>query len=116
VPSPPVAAPPNILLVRLGAAFSPAQLRLGAGQQFQLAVSKSVHVSGLGVASGCAPGTAGQALAGLLSVRCAGEGSFLYTAEHTGSAVLSVTVRPRCQPGTCAPQWVTAPSLKITIT
>ena len=89
---------------------------LGVGQQFELIVSKSVRVNGLGVGSDCAAGTISQALGGLVSVKCAGNDSYLYSAEHTGSAVLSVTVGPRCQPGTMCPQWVTAAHLLITVT
>ena len=107
-----MAAPPDIILVQLGTGFSPAQLRLNVGQQFEVAVSKTVQVSGLG---DCAPGTTGQALGGLLSVRCMA-GGYFYTAEHAGSATMSATVRPRCTPGTMCPQWITEASLKITIT
>jgi hypothetical protein len=52
--------------------------------------------------------------AGLLSARCTASG-YRYTALHPGYAELAVIVRPRCAPGTHGPQWITAPTLKITI-
>lgn len=87
-------------------------LRLGVGQQFEVAVSKTVQVSGLG---DCASRTAGEAVGGLLSLRCTA-GGYLYTAEHAGSVTMSATVGPRCAPGTMCPQWITEASLKISIT
>ena len=107
--------PPDIIAVRLGTAFSPGALRLSIGQQFQVTVSKTVQVSGLGFAGDCAPGATGQISGGLLSLRCTGDGGYLCTAEHAGSATLSATVRPRCAPGTMCPQWITEATLKITI-
>lgn len=115
--SPPVtSAPPMIMLVRLGTAFSPAEIQLGVGQHFQLAVGKNVLVHGLGVDAGCPQGTTGQALNGFLSVRCTGNNGYLYTALRTGSEVLAVTVQPRCEAGTMCPAWVARATLKITVT
>jgi hypothetical protein len=110
-----VAVPPDIVVVRLGASFSPDVLRLNIGQQFLVTVSKTVQVSGLGFPRGCAAGTTAQIANGLLSARCAA-GGYLYTAEHAGTVVLSATVRPRCAAGTICPQWITEASLKVTIT
>ena len=113
--SAPVAAPPDIAVVRLAAAFSPRTVRLGAGQQFMVIVSKTVKASGPDISGDCTPGVAGAAGSGLLSVRCSG-GGYLYTAKHAGSTVLSATVRPRCKPGTMCPQWVSRATLKVTVT
>lgn len=111
----PAAVPPATFVVRLAAAFSPRSVRLGAGQQFVVIVSKTVKVSGSGISGDCTSGGTGPAGDGLLSVRCSG-GDYLYTAEHAGSTVLSATVRPRCKPGTMCPQWISRASLKITVT
>ena len=112
---PPVAAPPDIILVRLGAAFSPSSLRISVGQQFLITVSKTVQARGLETAAGCASGAARPAVGGLLSVRCA-SGGYLYTAEHPGTATISATVGPRCSPGEMCPQWMSEPKLQLTIT
>jgi hypothetical protein len=110
--SPPVAAPPDITVVRLSASFSPGQLQLSVGHQFLLIVSPSVQAKGLEATAGC---TSGTAAGGLLSVRCT-SGGYLYTAEHPGTATISATVRPRCKPGQMCPQWLAEPQLHITIT
>ena len=114
-PSPPVAAPPDITVVRLGSAFSPSSLRVSVGQQFLITVSKTVQARGLEPAAGCASGSARPAAGGLLSVRCA-SGGYLYTAEHPGTATISATVGPRCSPGEMCPQWMSEPRLQLTIT
>jgi hypothetical protein len=131
VPSPPAAVPPIIILVRLGADFSPSTLRLAVGQQFELAVSSSVQATGPAIptcSSGPAPvgsgappseGSGAPPAGGppvQLFAQCEGNGSYLFTAEQPGSVVLSATVRPNCAPGTMCPQWIAEPSLSITIT
>jgi hypothetical protein len=110
--SPPVAAPPDITVVRLTASFAPGQLQLSVGHQFLLIVSPSVQAKGLEATAGC---TSGTAAGGLLSVRCT-SGGYLYTAEHPGTATISATVRPHCNPGQMCPQWLAEPQLHITIT
>jgi len=112
-PSSSPAALPMIRMVRLGSAFSPDSLHLGAGQQFLVIVSKAVNVSGL--EARCAPGKTYPAAGGLLSVRCPAAGEYLYTARRAGSAVLSATARPRCAHGTACPQWISRASLKVSI-
>jgi hypothetical protein len=122
-PGPPVAVPPIIIVVRLGSAFSPATVWLGVGQQFELEVNSSVEATGPGIPSACprgVPGWPGSGTPtwvedGMLSVRCAGNGSYLYTAVRAGSAVLTALVRPRCAPGAMCPQWITVADLKITV-
>jgi hypothetical protein len=99
----------------LSARFSPSTLRLRAGQQFLVIVAKDVRVTGLSGSGSCGPGVPGEVTGGLLSARCAA-GGYLYTAVRAGSATLSATAGPRCEPGTMCPQWVTEPTLKITIT
>lgn len=107
-------APQQVTTVHLGVAFSPAALQLKVGQQFLVTVSTSVRVTGLPAPGGCAGGSTQSAGGGLLSARCTGAG-YLYTAEQRGVANVSAGVRPRCAPGTMCPQWVSAPTLKITI-
>ena len=111
-PSSPVVAP-IIFAVRLGASFSPNSLHLGVGQQFEVIVSKTVKVAGLAPANCTAQAT--PAADGLLSVRCPAAGSYLYTAERTGTATLGAIARPLCSPGTPCPQWISRASMKITI-
>lgn len=123
-PSPPVAAPPDIAVVRLGTSFSPSSLRLSVGQQFLLIVNASVRARGLD-AAGCgstasapvasAPTASATAADGLLSVRCASGGGYLYTAEHSGTGIISATVGPHCSPGQMCPQWLDEPQLRVTI-
>lgn len=113
--SSPSAAAPDTVVIRLGAAFSPRTVRLGAGQQFVVIVSKTVKVSGPDISGDCTSGATGPAGNGLLSVRCSA-GDYLYTAEHAGSTVLAATVRPRCKPGTMCAQWISRATLKITVT
>lgn len=113
--SSPSAAPPDTVVVRLAAGFSPGTVRLGAGQQFMLIVSKTVKASGPDISGDCTSGVTGAAGNGLLSVRCSG-GDYLYTAKHAGSTALSATVRPRCKPGAMCPQWISNATLKITVT
>ncbi|MBO0822617.1 MAG: hypothetical protein J2P27_02015 [Actinobacteria bacterium] len=107
-------APQQVTTVHLGVAFSPAALQLKVGQQFLVTVSTSVRVTGLPAPGGCAGGSTQSAGGGLLSARCTGAG-YLYTAQQRGVANVSAGVRPRCAPGTMCPQWVSAPTLKITI-
>lgn len=114
--SPPTAHSPVILVVRLGAGFSPGTLHLGVGQKFQLEVSKTVRATIAGLPAHCTPGSVTHTADGMLSARCSTAGSYSYTAERSGSVVVTATVRPRCSPGAACPQWVTAPKLKITIT
>jgi hypothetical protein len=114
--SPPTGQPPIVLVVRLGPAFSPSTLHLAVGQKFQLEVSKSVQAAVAGLPEHCASGSVTHIAGGMLSAQCSTASSFLYTAERSGSTVLTAAVRPRCSPGTMCPQWVTAPRLKITIT
>jgi hypothetical protein len=113
----PASSPPPspAVTVHLAAGFSPSSLRLGVGQQFLVVVSRDVQVSGLPGPGGCAPPTAQQAAGGLLSARCTSRG-YQYTGLHPGHGELAATVRPRCAPGTACPQWITVPTLKITIT
>lgn len=114
--SPPVGQPPIIRVVRLGADFSPGSLRLGVGQKFQLEVSNTVRATIAGLPAHCTPGSVTRTANGMLSAKCSTAGSYSYTAERSGSVVVTATVRPRCSPGTACPQWVTAPRLTITIT
>jgi hypothetical protein len=114
--SPSADQPPIIRVVRLGAGFSPGTLRLGVGQEFQLEVSNTVQATVEGVPSHCAAGSVTHVADGMLSAQCSTASSYLYTAEHPGSVVLTATVRPRCSAGAICPQWVTAPRLKISIT
>jgi hypothetical protein len=108
-------APSNLAVtVHLAAGFSPSSLRLRVGQQFLVVVNGDVRVSGLPGPGGCARATTQPVAAGLLSARCTARG-YRYTALRPGHAELSAIVRPRCAPGTHCPQWITAPTLKITI-
>ena len=100
--------------VHLGPGFSPGSLRLRVGQQFLVVVSRDVRATGLPGPGGCARRTTRQVAGGLLSARCTARG-YRYTALHAGHGELSATVRPRCAPGNVCPQWITAPTLKITI-
>ncbi len=113
--TPPVAMPPIIRVVRLGASFSPDVLRLGTGQKFQLEVSGDVQATIMGVPGHCPAGPVAAA-AGLLSVRCTTASSYLFTAERAGSTTLTASVRPRCAPGTACPDWMTAARLAVTVT
>lgn len=105
---------PNIPVVELTGGFSPSTLRLGAGQQFELIIGKSVKVSGLSVA-GCTSGKPVPLPGGLLSVQCTSATVYMYSAVHAGTATLSATVRPRCAAGTMCPQWIAKPVLKVAI-
>jgi hypothetical protein len=117
--SPPVSSPPPVVVVRLGAAFSPDRLRLSVGMLLLVVVSPSEHATVLGAPRGCAPGaaatTAATTTGGPLSVRCTA-GGYFYTAERPGSAVISATVGPRCSPGQMCPQWLSESRLQVTIT
>jgi hypothetical protein len=115
-PSPPGAAPPIILAVRLGATFAPDTVTVAAGQKFQVIVSTSVSPAGAGFPQPCSPGAAYPVADGLLSVSCPAAGAYLFTAEHPGTTTLAATVRPRCSPGEMCPQWITEATLRITIT
>lgn len=110
----PTAGAPVVVVVRLGAAFSPRTVRLGVGQQFVVMVSKTVKVSG-DISGDCQSGGTSTAGDGVLSVRCSA-GNYLYTAKRAGSSMLSATVRPRCKAGTICPQWVSEANLNITVT
>jgi len=112
----PPSAPPDVTVVRLGIAFSPAALRLRTGARFRLIVTKTIQAGGPGVPRDCRPGARGQVPGGLVSVRCVSSREYLYTAEHAGTAILSATVQPNCPPGTACPMWVAEAGLKITIT
>jgi hypothetical protein len=115
-PSPPVAPPRAIPVVQLGASFSPAALRLGVGQQFEVTVSSDVQVTWTGLPDYCPAGLTTQVAGGLLALQCTPGGAYLFTAEQPGTAILAATVQPVCAPGTMCPQWITEASLKITIT
>lgn len=108
------AAAPNIPVVRLGTAFSPKTLQLGAGQKFMVIVSASDKAAGSGISGACTPAAAGKFSSDLLSLSCQG-GSYLYTTRHAGSAELTVTVRPNCSTGAMCPQWMATATLKLTI-
>lgn len=112
-PSHPVAVPPDIAVVRLGTGFSPGSLRLSVGQQFMLIVNASVQAKGLD-AAGCGSAASATAVDGLLSVRCV-QGGYLYTAEHSGTGIISATVGPRCNPGQMCAQWLAEPRLHVAI-
>jgi hypothetical protein len=109
----PVSASPVIAAVRLGRGFQPRTLRISPGQQFTVTVDASVRASGPGVPSSCSSIPA-RIDGGMLTVRCT-SGAFHYTALRPGTAELTATVRPRCAAGSACPQWVTAATLKITI-
>jgi hypothetical protein len=117
--SPPVmgggGAAPNIPVVRLGTAFSPRSLQLGAGQKFLVIVNGSDKATGSGISGACTPATAAKFSSDLLSLSCEG-GSYLFSTRHAGSGGLSVTVRPNCATGAMCPQWIASASLKLTIT
>ena len=115
-PSPPVAVPPMIIVVRLSTGFSPSSLQLAVGQQFELEVSDSVVATGPGIPSTCPGGASSGGPVPMLFAECVSSGSYLFTAEQPGSAVLSATVRPRCAPGIMCPLWIAEPNLAIIIT
>lgn len=104
-----------VVTVHLAAAYSPSVVRLKTGQRFLLVVSASVQASGVPVPGGCPSGAPRQAAGGLLSVQCMAHGRYLYTAKRAGSATLWASVRPRCKPATMCPQWVSRPSLGVTV-
>lgn len=112
----PVTIPPFIPVVQLSTGFSPAELWLGIGQQFEVVVSSSVQVTWPGVPDYCPAGLTTQVAGGLLALQCTADGGYLFTAEQPGSAILAAIVQPVCTPGTPCPQWITEASLKITIT
>lgn len=107
-------AAPNIPVVRLGTAFSPKTLQLGAGQKFVVIVSSSDKATGSGISGNCSPATAAKFSSDLLSLSCQGS-SYMYTTRRAGSAVLSVTVRPNCATGAMCPQWMASASLRLSI-
>ncbi len=107
--------PPGIVLVRLGAGFSPTTLRLGVGQQFEVAVDSDVEASGPGLPASCPVGMTAPAAGGLLILQCPAGGGYLYTAGRPGSATLLAMVRPRCAPATVCPDWIAVASLRLTI-
>lgn len=113
--APPPTVAGNTVVVRLGAAYSPAALRLAAGQQFLVTVSPDVQATQDGVPNPCTPGATVPTGNGLLTGRCAADG-VLYTAVHAGTATLSAGVGPRCNPGTMCAQWRARPTLTVTIT
>jgi hypothetical protein len=114
--SPPTAQPPDVQVVQLATKFSPAVLRLGTGQKFQLQVKQSVQATIEGIPQSCAAGTVTDIANGMLSVQCGSDSTYLFTAEHSGSAVVIATVAPRCKPGTMCPDFVVLARLKVTIT
>jgi hypothetical protein len=101
--SQPSPAPRTVAVVHLTASYSPGILRLKAGQQFLLIVSSRIQAS--------IPGGGG-----LLTARRLAAGRCLYTAHTPGIITLPATIRPRCQPGTACPQWVSVALLRLTIT
>jgi hypothetical protein len=103
-------------VVQLATRFSPAVLRLGAGQQFQLHVKQSVRATIEGVPRTCPAGTVTDIANGMLSVQCGTDSTYLFTAEHSGSAVVTATVTQRCKPGIMCPDFVVLARLKVTIT
>jgi hypothetical protein len=113
---PPTAQQPIVQVVQLSTKFSPAELRLGAGQKFQLHVNQSIQATIAGIPQTCPAGTVTDIASGLLSARCGTGGTYLFTAQHSGSAVVSATVGKRCKPGTMCPDFVVIAQLKITIT
>jgi hypothetical protein len=112
-PSSRAAAPPIIFAVRLGASFSPGSLHVGVGQKFQVIVSDNVKVSGLPASCNATQPT--PAAGGMLSVTCTSAGSYLYTAERAGTAVLAAIVRPNCAKVAECPAWISRATLKIMI-
>jgi hypothetical protein len=116
--SPPVmgggGAAPNIPVVRLGTAFNPKTLQLGAGQKFVVIVDSSDKATGSGISGACTPAAAASFSSHLLSLQCQGS-SYLYTTRHAGSADLSVSVRPNCATGAMCPQWMASARLTVTI-
>ncbi|HEX3922517.1 MAG TPA: hypothetical protein VHY31_09545 [Streptosporangiaceae bacterium] len=107
------AAPPIIFAVRLGANFSPGSLHVGVGQKFQVIVSPNVKASGL--PSSCNATQPTPAAGGMLSVTCTNAGSYLYTAERAGTAVLAAIVRPNCAKVAACPQWISRATLRVTV-
>jgi hypothetical protein len=115
-PSTPGEVAPMIIAIRLDESFSPDTVSLAAGQKFQVIVDPSVDVSGTSFPSGCSSQTAAAVNNGMLTVSCPSASSYLFTTEHAGSTVLSVSVRPHCGAGEACPQWIKLASLTITIT
>jgi len=107
----PAGGAPIIFAVRLDHGFSPNTLRLSPGQHFVLTVASSVKASG--TLGACSAATA-QVYGGMLSVHCT-SGTYYYTAERAGTAVLTATVRPNCTGGGMCPQWIEVATLKIKI-
>jgi hypothetical protein len=107
------AVAPIIFAVRLGASFSPRSLHVGVGQKFQVIVSSNVRASG--VPTNCTATKPTPAAGGMLSVTCPKAGSYLYTAERAGTAVVAAIVRPNCPKGTRCPQWISRAALTVTI-
>jgi hypothetical protein len=105
-----------IQVVRLGASFSPAQLRLGVGQKFQLQVLPTLQATIEGVPAHCLAGTVTEIAGGVLSVQCGPGTAYMFTAEHAGSTVVTATVQPRCTPGTVCTDYVVLARLSIEIT
>jgi hypothetical protein len=106
---------PNIPAVRLGTAFSPKTLDLGAGQQFVVIVSDGVKATGSGIDGACTAAAAARFASSMLSLRCDGS-AYLYTTRRAGSSALSVTVRPSCAAGTVCPMWIAVATLTLKIT
>lgn len=118
-PGSPPPAPRNArfspAVVHLAVSFSPSEVRLRAGRQFLLIVSKDVQASGVAGPGPCPAGTVRPVAGGLLSARCMAGSRYLFTAKRTGTATVTATVRPQCAPGSPCPQWVTEPSLMVII-
>lgn len=108
-------APPAVLIVRLDSGFSPAAMHLGVGQRFLLLVSATVNAAVAGTPASCPLG-ATSAVGADLSVQCGPTGTYLFTAEHAGTAVVTAVVKPSCTPGTACTDWVTDARLTVTIT
>lgn len=102
-------------VVHLAVSFSPSEVRLRAGQQFLLIVSKDVEASGVAGPGPCPAGTVRPVAGGLLSAQCMAGSRYLFTAKRTGTATVTATVRPRCAPGSPCPQWVAEPSLRVIV-
>jgi hypothetical protein len=106
---------PMVPVVRLGTAFSPRTLKLGAGQEFLVIVNGADQPTGSGISGpSCTPAATARFSSDLLSLRCQ-NGSYLYGARRAGSAELSVSVRPHCAAGVMCPQWMASATLKLAI-
>jgi hypothetical protein len=106
---------PAVFIVRLDSGFSPAVMHLGVGPRFLLMVGATVNAAIGGMPASCPLGST-SAVGADLSVQCGPTGTYLFTAEHAGTAVVTAVVKPSCTPGTACPDWVTDARLTVTIT